>query len=155
MKTSTKTKTLTVSKLQHRLGRQGISYCCELRVGRTCYAAVEQEGNGGDERVDWNNTEHYLFIHHWILNTQKLFYKVYDIDCIDDMVQLGYKNKEEAIKEKIELNNKYNLWEKLSKEKPKSWKEAREIQEKLGFFDDMVGTWTTVYVENKLANRYN
>ena len=57
-------------------------------------------------------------------------------------------------KEKIELNNKYNLWEKLSKEKPQSWKEARQIQEKLGFFDDMVGTWTTVYVENKLSNRY-
>ena len=155
--TSTKTKTITVSKLSHRQNQKSgwVSYNCELRVGRNCYATVEQEGNGGDERVDWNSTENYLFIHHWILNTQKLFYKVYDIDCIDDMVQLGYKKKEEAIKEKIELNNKYILWEKLKKEKPQSWKEARKIQEKLGFFDDMVGTWTTVYVENKLANRYN
>ena len=153
--TQTKEKTITVSKLSHRLGRQGISYNCELRVGRTCYASIDQEANGGNERVDWNSTENYLFIHHWILNTQKLFYKVYDTNCIDDMVQLGYKNKKEAIKEKIQLNKKYNLWQKLSKEKPQSWKEAREIQEKLGFFDDMVGTWTTVYVENKLVHRYN
>ena len=43
---------------------------------------------------------------------------------------------------------------KISQEKPKSWKEAREIQQKLGFFDDMVGSWTTVYVENKLADKY-
>ena len=155
--TQTKTKTITVSKLSHRQNQKSgwISYSCELRVGRTCYAAIEQEGNGGCERVDFNNTQDYLFIHHWILNTQKLFYKVYDITCIDDMVQLGYKKKEESIKEKIELNNKYNLWEKLLKEKPKSWREAREIQEKLGFYDDKVGTCTTVYVENKLANRYN
>ena len=33
--------------------------------------------------------------------------------------------------------------------------EARKIQQQLGFFDDMVGTWTTVYVENKLAHKYN
>ena len=101
--TLTKTKTITVSKLQHRQNQRSgfISYCCELRVGRTCYAAVEQEGNGGDERVDWNSTENYLFIHHWILNTQKLFYKVYDINSIDDMVQLGYKNKKETIKNRF------------------------------------------------------
>ena len=90
---------------------------------------------------------------------QNLFEKCFErlnhlAHIIDDIVELGYKSKKEAIKEKKELINKYNLWEKLSKEKPKSWKEAREIQEKLGFFDDMVGTWTTVYVENKLANRY-
>ena len=120
--TLTKTKTITVSKLSHRQNQKSgfISYSCELRVGRTCYASVEQEGNGGDERVDWNSTENYLFIHHWILNTQKEFYRDSQYESL----------------------NYY-------------WKEAREIQEKLGFFDDMVGTWTTVYVENKLAHRYN
>ncbi len=33
--------------------------------------------------------------------------------------------------------------------------EAREIQQKLGFFDDMVGSWTTVYIENKVGDKYN
>ena len=151
--TQTKEKTITVSKLQHRQNQRSgfISYCCELRVGRTCYAAVEQEGNGGDERVDWNSTENYLFIHHWILNTQKEFYKDYQYES------LNYYSKEERNKEvyeKAELVKKYNLWEKLAKKQPKTWSEARKIQQQLGYFDDMVGTWTTVYVENKLANRY-
>ena len=151
--TLTKTKTITVSKLSHRQNQKSgwISYNCELRVGRNCYATVEQEGNGGDERVDWNSTENYLFIHHWILNTQKEFYKNYEYEC------LNYYSKEERNKEVYkftELFKEGGKWDKAAKRKPKSWKEAREIQEKLGFFDDMVGTWTTVYVENKLANRY-
>ena len=49
---------------------------------------------------------------------------------------------------------KYNLWEKLAKKQPKTWIEAREIQQQLGFSDDMVGDWTTVYVENKLGDKY-
>tara|TARA_B100001989_G_scaffold78064_1_gene53763 strand:- start:3892 stop:4623 length:732 start_codon:yes stop_codon:yes gene_type:complete len=148
-------KQITVSKLQHRQGRQGISYCCELRVGRTCYAFIEQEARGGDERVDWNNTEHYLFIHHWILDTQKDFLRKYDVEFIELMVELGHTKLEDSYKEKQELIKKYDLWEKLAKKQPKSYAEARKIQQKLGFFDDMVGTWTTVYVENKLAHKYN
>ena len=148
-------KQITVSKLQHRQGRQGISYCCELRVGRTCYAFIEQEARGGDERVDWNNTEHYLFIHHWILDTQKDFLRKYDVEFIELMVELGHTKLEDSYKEKQELTKKYNLWEKLAQKQPKSWADARKIQQKLGFFDDMVGTWTTVYVENKLAHKYN
>ncbi len=148
-------KEIKVSKLQHRQGRQGISYYCELRVGRTCYASIDQEANGGDERVNWNNTDHYLFIHHWILDTQKDFYRKYDVEYIELMVELKYKTLEESYKEKQELIKKYNLWEKLAQKQPKSWAEARKIQQQLGFFDDMVGTWTTVYVENKLAHKYN
>ena len=155
--TQTKEKTITVSKLSHRQNQRSgwISYCCELRVGRTCYAAVEQEGNGGSERLNWNNTDHYLFIHHWILDTQKDFYKKYEMECINYMVELGHTSQKEAWKEKAELVKKYNLWEKLAKKQPKTWSEARKIQQELGYFDDMVGTWTTVYVENKLAHRYN
>ena len=156
-KTKTKTKTITVSTLSHRQNQSSgfISYCCELRVGRTCYAAVEQEGNGGDERLNWNNTDHYLFIHHWILDTQKDFYKKYEMECINYMVELGHTSLKDSWKEKAELVKKYNLWEKLAKKQPKTWSEARKIQQQLGYFDDMVGTWTTVYVENKLADRYN
>ena len=154
MTTSTKTKTITVSKLQHRLGRQGISYCCELRVGRTCYAFIEQEARGGDERVDWNNTEHYLFIHHWILDTQRNFLKMYDEAWLDYESQQSWFEGDKA-KKKQELEEKYILWDKLAKEKPQKWTEAREIQQKLGFFDDMVGTWTTMYVENKVGHKYN
>ena len=154
MTTSTKTKTLTVSKLQHRLGRQGISYCCELRVGRTCYAFVEQEARGGDERVDWNNTEHYLFIHHWILDTQRNFLKMYDEAWLEYESEQSWFEGDKA-KKKQELEEKYILWDKLAKEKPQKWTEAREIQQKLGFFDDMVGTWTTMYVENKVGHKYD
>ena len=154
MTTSTKTKTLTVSKLQHRLGRQGISYCCELRVGRTCYAFIEQEARGGDERVDWNNTEHYLFIHHWILDTQRNFLKEYDEWWLDyESKQIWFQG--DKAKKKQELEEKYILWDKLAKEKPQRYSEAREIQQKLGFFDDMVGTWTTMYVENKVGHKYD
>ena len=154
--TQTKTKTITVSKLSHRQNQRSgwISYCCELRVGRTCYAAVEQEGNGGSERLNWNNTDHYLFIHHWILDTQKDFYKKYEMECINYMVELGHTSLKDSWKEKAELVKKYNLWEKLAKKQPKTWSEAREIQEKLGYFDDMVGTWTTVYVEQKYGHLY-
>ena len=154
MTTSTKTKTLTVSKLQHRLGRQGISYCCELRVGRTCYAFIEQEARGGDERVDWNNTEHYLFIHHWIMDTQRNFLKMYDEAWLDYESQQSWFEGDKA-KKKQELEEKYILWDKLAKEKPQKWTEAREIQQKLGFFDDMVGTWLTMYVENKVGHKYD
>ena len=154
MTTSAKTKTITVSKLQHRLGRQGISYCCELRVGRTCYAFIEQEARGGDERVDWNNTEHYLFIHHWILDTQRNFLKMYDEAWLDYESQQSWFEGDKA-KKKQELEEKYILWDKLAKEKPQKWTEAREIQQKLGFFDDMVGTWTTMYVENKVGHKYD
>ena len=154
MTTSAKTKTITVSKLQHRLGRQGISYCCELRVGRTCYAFIEQEARGGDERVDWNNTEHYLFIHHWILDTQRNFLKMYDEAWLEYESEQSWFEGDKA-KKKQELEEKYILWDKLAKEKPQKWTEAREIQQKLGFFDDMVGTWTTMYVENKVGHKYN
>ena len=154
MTTSTKTKTITVSKLQHRLGRQGISYCCELRVGRTCYAFIEQEARGGDERVDWNNTDHYLFIHHWILDTQRNFLKMYDEAWLDYESQQSWFEGDKA-KKKQELKEKYILWDKLAKEKPQRYSEAREIQQKLGFFDDMVGTWTTMYVENKVGHKYD
>lgn len=154
MTTSTKTKTITVSKLQHRLGRQGISYCCELRVGRTCYAFIEQEARGGDERVDWNNTEHYLFIHHWILDTQRNFLKMYDEAWLDYESKQKWFEGDKA-KKKQELEEKYILWDKLAKEKPQRYSEAREIQQKLGFFDDMVGTWTTMYVENKVGHKYD
>ncbi len=151
-----KPKTITVSKLSHRQSRKGwISYNCELRVGRTCYAAVDQEGIGGDERVEWKSTGHYLFIHHWILDTQKDFLRKNDVEWINISVQLGHKTLEESYKEKQELIKKYNLWDKLAKKQPKRWSEAREIQQKLGFFDDMVGSWTTIYVENKLADKYN
>lgn len=154
MTTSTKTKTITVSKLQHRLGRQGISYCCELRVGRTCYAFIEQEARGGDERVDWNNTEHYLFIHHWILDTQRNFLKMYDEAWLEYESEQSWFEGDKA-KKKQELQEKYILWDKLAKEKPQRYSEAREIQQKLGFFDDMVGTWTTMYVENKVGHKYD
>ena len=154
MTTSTKTKTITVSKLQHRLGRQGISYCCELRVGRTCYAFIEQEARGGDERVDWNNTEHYLFIHHWILDTQRDFLKMYDEAWLEYESEQSWFEGDKA-KKKQELEEKYILWDKLAKEKPQRYSEAREIQQKLGFFDDMVGTWTTMYVENKVGHKYD
>jgi len=151
-----KPKTITVSKLSHRKSRDGwISYNCELRVGRTCYAAVDQEGCGGDARIDWNNTEHYLFIHHWILDTQKDFLRKDEVEWIDTYVQLGHKTLEESYKEKQELIKKYNLWDKLAKKQPKTWHDAREIQQKLGFFDDMVGSWTTTYVENKVGDKYN
>ena len=151
-----KPKTITVSKLSHRLSRNGwISYNCELRVGRTCYAAIDQEGVGGDERVAWADVDHYLFIHHWILDTQKDFLRKNDVEWIDISVQLGHKKLEESYKEKQELIKKYNLWDELAKKQPKTWPEAREIQQKLGFFDDMVGSWTTVYVENKVGDKYN
>ena len=151
--TQTKEKTIIVSKLSHRQNlRSGfISYCCELRVGRTCYAAVEQEGNGGDERVDWNNTDHYLLLHHYILNTQKDFWRKYELEALKYMVEEGWKDE---IKEKIELQRKFLLWEKLALKKPKTWSEARKIQEKLGFFDDMVGAWTTVYIEQNYGHIY-
>ena len=146
---------ITVSKLSHRLSRNGwISYNCELRKGRNTLAVVDQEGAGGDERVAWNNTEHYLLIHHWILDTQKDFWRDYEVETINYMVELGHKTNEVAMKEKIKLMKKFNLWEKLAKKKPKSWKEARGIQQQLDFHDDMVGSWTTVYVENKLADKY-
>jgi len=148
-------KQIKVSKLQHRLGRQGISYCCELRVGRTCYASIDQEANGGDERVNWNNTEHYLFIHHWILDTQKNFLSKNDTEWIEYMVELGHYKNKDAEQKKQEKESKYKLWDKLALQEPKSWKEAREIQEQLGFFDDMVGSWTTTYVENKVGHKYN
>jgi len=151
-----KPKTITVSKLSHRLSRNGwISYNCELRVGRTCYAAIDQEGIGGDERVAWAEVDQYLFIHHWILDTQKDFLRKDEIEWIDTYVQLGHKTLEESYKEKQELIKKYNLWDELAKKQPKTWPEAREIQQKLGFFDDMVGSWTTVYVENKVGDKYN
>ena len=151
-----KPKTITVSKLSHRLSRNGwISYNCELRVGRTCYAAIDQEGIGGDERVAWAEVDQYLFIHHWILDTQKDFLRKDEIEWIDTYVQLGHKTLEESYKEKQELIKKYNLWDKLAKKQPKTWPEAREIQQKLGFFDDMVGSWTTTYVENKVGDKYN
>ena len=151
-----KPKTITVSKLSHRLSRNGwISYNCELRVGRTCYAAIDQEGVGGDERVAWADVDHYLFIHHWILDTQKDFLRKNDVEWIDAYVHLGYKTLEESYKEKQELIKKYNLWDELAKKQPKTWPEAREIQQKLGFFDDMVGSWTTVFVEKKVGDKYN
>ncbi len=152
---TTKTKTLTVSKLQHRLGRQGISYCCELRVGRTCYASIDQEANGGCERVDFDNPKDYLFIHHWILDTQKNFLSKNDIEWVEYMVELGHYKNKDAKQKKQEIESKYKLWDKLALQKPNSWKEAREIQEQLGFFDDMVGSWTTTYVENKVAHKYD
>ena len=154
MTTSTKSKTgrVTVSKVYTRLSRNGwISYNCELRQGKTCLAAVDQEGNGGCERVDWNNTDHYLLLHHYILNTQKDFWRKYELEALQMMVEEGWKDE---IKEKIELQRKFLLWEKLALKKPKTWSEARKIQEKLGFFDDMVGAWTTVYVEQKYGHIY-
>ena len=154
MTTSTKTKTgrVTVSKVYTRLSRNGwISYNCELRQVKTCLAAVDQEGNGGCERVDWNNTDHYLLLHHYILNTQKDFWRKYEIEALQMMVEEGWKDE---IKEKIELQRKFLLWEKLALKKPKTWSEARKIQEKLGFFDDMVGAWTTVYIEQTYGHIY-
>tara|TARA_R100001129_G_scaffold153361_2_gene115921 strand:+ start:1316 stop:1795 length:480 start_codon:yes stop_codon:yes gene_type:complete len=154
METLTKKKTgrVTVSKVYTRLSRNGwISYNCELRQGKTCLAAVDQEGNGGCERVDWNNTDHYLLLHHYILNTQKDFWRKYELEALQMMVEEGWKDE---IKEKIELRRKFLLWEKLALKKPKTWSEARKIQEKLGFFDDMVGAWTTVYVEQKYGHIY-
>ena len=151
---TTKTKTLTVSKLQHRLGRQGISYCCELRVGRTCYASIDQEANGGCERVDFDNPIDYLFIHHWILDTQKNFLKEYDEWWLDYESKQSWFDGNKA-KKTQELKEKYILWDKLAKEKPQSWKEARKIQQELGFFDDMVGTWTTMFVEDKVGHKYD
>jgi len=154
METLTKKKTgrVTVSKVYTRLSRNGwISYNCELRQGKTCLAAVDQEGNGGCERVDWNNTDHYLLLHHYILNTQKDFWRKYELEALQMMVEEGWKDE---IKEKIELQRKFLLWEKLALKKPKTWSEARKIQEKLGFFDDMVGAWTTVYVEQKYGHIY-
>ena len=154
MTTSTKTKTgrVTVSRVYTRLSRNGwISYNCELRQGNTCLAAVDQEGNGGCERVDWNNTDHYLLLHHYILNTQKEFWRKYELEALQMMVEEGWKNE---IEEKIKLQRKFLLWEKLALKKPKTWSEAREIQEKLGFFDDMVGAWTTVYIEQNYGHIY-
>ena len=154
METLTKKKTgrVTVSKVYTRLSRNGwISYNCELRQGNTCLAAVDQEGVGGCERVDWTNTDHYLLLHHYILNTQKNFWRKYELEALQMMVEEGWKDE---IKEKIELQRKFLLWEKLALKKPKTWSEARKIQEKLGFFDDMVGAWTTVYVEQKYGHIY-
>ena len=154
METLTKKKTgrVTVSKVYTRLSRNGwISYNCELRQGKTCLAAVDQEGNGGCERFDWNNTDHYLLLHHYILNTQKDFWRKYELEALQMMVEEGWKDE---IKEKIELQRKFLLWEKLALKKPKTWSEARKIQEKLGFFDDMVGAWTTVYIEQKYGHIY-
>ena len=154
MTTSTKTKTgrVTVSRVYTRLSRNGwISYNCELRQGKTCLTAVDQEGNGGCERVDWNNTDHYLLLHHYILNTQKDFWRKYELEALKYMVEEGWKDE---IKEKIELQRKFLLWEKLALKKPKTWSEARKIQEKLGFFDDMVGAWTTVYIEQNYGHIY-
>ena len=154
MTTSTKTKTgrVTVSRVYTRLSRNGwISYNCELRQGKTCLAAVDQEGNGGCERVDWTNTDHYLLLHHYILNTQKNFWRKYELEALQMMVEEGWKNE---IEEKIELQRKFLLWEKLALKKPKTWSEARKIQEKLGFFDDMVGAWTTVYIEQTYGHIY-
>ena len=54
----------------------------------------------------------------------------------------------------IQIKEKYILWDKLAKEKPQRWPDAREIQEKLGFFDDMVGAWTTHYIEDKYQDKY-
>ena len=71
------------------------------------------------------------------------------------MVELGYMKPQESYKKKQELIKKFNLWEKLAKKQPKTWSEARKIQQQLGFFDDMVGTWTTVYVENKVGHKYD
>ena len=96
----------------------------------------------------------YLLIHHWILDTQRDFWREYEVETINYMVELGHKTNAVAMKEKIGLMKKFNLWEKLAKKKPKSWKEARTIQQQLDFHDDMVGSWTTVYVENKLADKY-
>ena len=43
---------ITVSKLSHRLSRNGwISYNCELRKGRTCLASIDQEGV--EEMKEW------------------------------------------------------------------------------------------------------
>ena len=154
METLTKKKTgrVTVSKVYTRLSRNGwISYNCELRQGKTCLAAVDQEGNGGCERVDWTNTDHYLLLHHYILNTQKNFWRKYELEALQMMVEEGWKNE---IEEKIELQRKFLLWEKLALKKPKTWSEARKIQEKLGFFDDMVGAWTTVYIEQTYGHIY-
>ena len=134
--------------------RGWISYNCELRKGRTCLASVSQEGNGGDERVAWDNIDHYLLLHHWILDTQRDFWREYEVENINYMVELGHKTVKDSWKEKAELVKKFNLWEKLAKKKPKSWKEARAIQQQLDFNDDMVGSWTTVYVENKLGDKY-
>ena len=78
----------------------------------------------------------------------------YEVETINYMVELGHKSLKDSWKEKAELVKKYNLWEKLAKKNPKSWSEAREIQQQLGFSDDMVGAWTTVYVENKLGDKY-
>ena len=154
METLTKKKTgrVTVSRVYTRLSRNGwISYNCELRQGKTCLAAVDQEGNGGCERVDWNNTDHYLLLHHYILNSQKDFWRKYELEALQMMVEEGWKNE---IEEKIKLQRKFLLWEKLALKKPKTWSEAREIQEKLGFFDDMVGAWTTVYIEQNYGHIY-
>ena len=82
------------------------------------------------------------------------FWREYEVDGINGQVELGYKTFKDGIKEKLELRKKYNLWEKLAKKKPQRWPDVRKIQEQLGFFDDMVGSWTTVYVENKLGDKY-
>ena len=103
-KTATPKQTkITVSKLSHRLSRNGVvSYNRELRKGRTTLAAVDQEGVGGDERVAWNNTEHYLLIHHWILVTQRNFWMKYEVENINYMVELGDKSLKASWKEKAE-----------------------------------------------------
>lgn len=144
---------IKVSKLSHRLGRQGISYYCELRQGRTCLASVDQEANGGDERVSWCNLDHYLLLHHWILNTQKDFLREYDEWWLDHECRQSWFDGDKAQKVE-ELKTKYELWDKLVKEQPQKYSEARKIQERLGFFDDMIGTWTTMYVEDKVAHKY-
>ncbi len=88
------------------------------------------------------------------MDTQRDFWREYEVENINYMVELGHKTMKDSIKEKLDLMKKFNLWEKLAKKKPKSWKEARGIQQQLDFHDDMVGSWTTVYVENKLADKY-
>ena len=155
METLTKKKTgrVTVSRVYTRLSRNGwISYNCELRQGNTCLASVDQEGVGGCERVDWNNTDHYLLLHHYILNTQKTFWKKHELEVWDILVEEGIKDNVKDANEKADLIKKFNLWDKLAKRHPKTWKEARQIQKVLGFFDDMVGTWTTVYIEQNYGH---
>jgi len=145
---------ITVSKIQHMLSHRGwIAYNCELRKGRTCLASVSQEGCGGDERVHWNNVDHYLLLHHWILDTQKEFFRERDLDWLEYDSQQSWYTGDKA-KKTQEIKEKYILWDKLAKEKPQRWPDAREIQQKLGFFDDMVGAWTTHYIEDKYQDKY-
>ena len=89
-----------------------------------------------------------------LLNTQKDFLRKNEVDWINYAVEVGNTSLKKSYEQKAELVKKYNLWDKLAKKQPKNWKEAREIQEKLGFFDDMVGSWATIYVENKVGDKY-